>query len=1082
MCGFVAVIGPGPKLPKFKIEKMRDKLSHRGPDGAGYWSYQNEKGSVSFGFRRLAIVEPRNSSANQPFLSDDKSISLVFNGEIYNFLDLRSELVGLGHVFKTASDTEVLMRGYIEWGKNITNKLNGMFAFIFWDKNKDEIFCARDRFGEKPLFITSMPDGVIMLASEMKALLAHDNMSQSLNYELLSHSAMGNSISAFDETVFSNINQVRPATSFSISISGERGPITEFWKPHFYDDLALHDTKTIIDQVEHLLVNSIAKRAGVDVPTASLLSGGLDSSLICSIINQLQSGGSNPVSLLASMRFPHDKDIDEGVFIEAVRENLNLPFEDFTCDVENLFDDIRNMHWHHEGVLPGPSMYLEWHILKTLKERGIKVVLDGQGGDEVFLGYTEHFRAFQFGLLFTGMRGIFQSYRAGNARDKELNFAAQKYTNAERRFSTRERIGFSIFMYMRGSLPKLQSRFQSRGMPVFGNGQEKALSLVRSLNLFCTSLPQNLWSGDRNSMAHGVENRFPFLDYELFDFVCRIPEKFFIEEGWSKELLRKVGERRLVKDVVRRPDKVGFSAPSDAWMLSRQGMDWLAERLYDPSLKDLPEYSQNVIVNDFEKFKEMGNISDATKLWRWASAAEFIDLKASGTWNGSGYSEKPIVINTKRKSPIEIAPLRGRACLKGNKTATQNKLAWIISFTPVNKEPRVLRQASTLRDNGWDVTIVGFDGNLKENPSYRYVYLDQAQLDSNRRFVFIILFKLLLFLRICGILLSRFGVFPGVKVRGATLAQKFTWSYWLYSKVIRWFFEDFPQLKPNAVFCHDYFTADIGLEIGRKAGAACYMDCHEYAVEQYDSSSWKKIHAPQIFWYQKKTFEQFNSITVVSKHIGNLINRDYPSLKNIREIKSLPIYSKQVFNPTKEIITVLYHGEIWQPRAIDVLIESVSYWQSHFRLVVRGYAVTEYLERCKKLAETLRVSDRVSFEAPVEFAQIIPEANKADIGIFVQRQNTFQQKLALPNKVFEYNMAGLALVLNNTEGFQNIIEKHNNGVLISRCDPICIADAINSLSHEDINKFKINSLEAAKKLNWDFEKERFLASLEGDSG
>ncbi|MFZ4125913.1 MAG: asparagine synthase (glutamine-hydrolyzing), partial [Rickettsiales bacterium] len=274
MCGFVAVIGPGTALPEALLSHMRDQLAHRGPDGAENWQGNHVNGTVALGFRRLAIIDTRHI-ADQPMVAADGHHVIVMNGEIYNYVELREELEELGLTFQTRGDTEVLLQAYRQWGEAMMPKLNGMFAFVIWDAQKGEAFIGRDRFGEKPLYYTRLPDGKVAFASEMKALLAHPDVPIAYDKEVMGKVLAGHIIFGKEETLFKGIKQFRAAHTMRISADGAMDAHHRYWKPEYDKALGQERRDTLIAKLRAHLERSVMMRTRSDVPVTACLSGGL---------------------------------------------------------------------------------------------------------------------------------------------------------------------------------------------------------------------------------------------------------------------------------------------------------------------------------------------------------------------------------------------------------------------------------------------------------------------------------------------------------------------------------------------------------------------------------------------------------------------------------------------------------------------------------------------------------------------------------------------------------------------------------------------------------------------------------------
>jgi len=633
MCGFVAILGAGDPLPLALLNRMRDRLAHRGPDGAESWIGTHERGSVSLGFRRLSILDTRHI-ADQPMHSTDGRKVLVFNGEIYNFVELRSQLEAAGRHFRTRGDTEVLLQAYEEWGDAMLTRLNGMFAFALWDQDRGRALVARDRFGEKPLFACRLPDGKLAFASEVKALLAHPQVDPAYDLEMFNKVLYGRLLFGTSETLFRKIWQVRAGHCLLVDADGSIVSDQRYWQPAYDRALGSCSERQLIEQMRAQLERSVNQRMRSDVPVTACLSGGLDSSsLVALIASQSKACGRFALNGAMSVRFPHDPTIDEGHFIDAVLEKTGVQGHGVFPTVNELGRDLRRLHWHHETIVPGPSMYLEWALMREARALGYKVIIDGQGADEVLAGYRCYFQAWQAEMALRSGFGPRYARYAGTVRDMRLRQAAKCYANPQRRFGLNDSLAIDqVGVYLENHVADLERDYGGDGLPA--HEDVGTLRFELAVNLMRTSLPSNLWSGDRNSMAHGIECRYPFLDYELVDFATHLPDKAYLQNGWGKCILRQALPDLLPRAVCWRIDKVGFAAPQDEWLRQPPLRAWIGERILDSRLSVLAGYAAPALENLWKQHLS-GAADHSAWLWLWASAAELMDMQSLNEWSGN---------------------------------------------------------------------------------------------------------------------------------------------------------------------------------------------------------------------------------------------------------------------------------------------------------------------------------------------------------------------------------------------------------------------------------------------------------------
>lgn len=629
MCGFVAVLSPDAVPREADITRMRDLLTHRGPDSGANAIVElpNGKGGVGIGFRRLSIQDP-GSSADQPMFSGDQTRVIAFNGEIYNFWELRRELEGRGRRFRTKSDTEVLLQSYEEWGIDCLERFNGMFAFFIWDSKLNRGVVARDRFGEKPLYFARTAKGQMVFGSEIKAIVAHQEMGCRPNIECADAFIGFASIHSSDDTVFEGVERFRAAHFMVVSAGGTVESYRRYWTPDYENiDHSLADSDAQ-EQFRAHMERAIGMRTRTDVPGSACLSGGLDSSTIVGNLARSQNvGEAFSFREAISARFPDDPTIDEGEYIRDVLEMHDLNGQSVLYSEQELLADIPRLHWHHEETIPGLSMYLEWGVMRRARERGYKVMLDGQGADELLGGYTDYFQYFQHDAYSDGRYlSLLTNIVPQWFRLWSLSF---KYSSVYRRVGRRFSVPFREFRDLdRETWINPEIYGEKLGLPNCVPGNEFRYKLATEL--LYVSLPTQLHSGDRNSMAHGVETRFPFLDYEFVDWCIKLPREQMIRWGKQKYLMRKAGKGILPKSVMGRCDKVGYLSPQDRWFRGVIG-EWVSDQLSSSTLDQLPSFDRETLEGR-QKEHEQGLVDHSAELWRWASTAQWLSMFKTGAW------------------------------------------------------------------------------------------------------------------------------------------------------------------------------------------------------------------------------------------------------------------------------------------------------------------------------------------------------------------------------------------------------------------------------------------------------------------
>jgi glycosyltransferase involved in cell wall biosynthesis len=407
------------------------------------------------------------------------------------------------------------------------------------------------------------------------------------------------------------------------------------------------------------------------------------------------------------------------------------------------------------------------------------------------------------------------------------------------------------------------------------------------------------------------------------------------------------------------------------------------------------------------------------------------------------------------------------------------RTAWILSYTGVTHEPRVVRQAWSLARHNWNVVVAGFLGNSPRPPDWSLVRL--ADRGRSRA----IPFRGALFLqRQLGRLLYRYAKnSPTVSRFGARLYY-FGLANWRqnHREIVR-IAEAMPHLKPDLVIAHDFHTCPPAAILAKRWGAAFIVDCHEYARGQYmDNPVWVRDGRLFATAIQDDYLARADAVTTVSDGIRDLLNREQSLKRSAVTIRSMPLPQPQPFRATGDRIKVLYHGLLSADRGLEEAVESLRLWHPRFSFVLRGEGESHVVDRLRRIAERNGVLGRLSIEPSVPFAEIVPTANKADIGYFVQHGFSPQKRLTLPNKFFEYVMAGVALCVSDLPEMAKLVERYRLGKLIEKPDPNLIAGTINSFTNEEIDRHKASSLSAAQHLNWLTEEPVLLQLCEDITG
>lgn len=567
MCGIAGIVSPShqpvsPEKDQEDIQRMADALKHRGPDGMGKW--HNASRSIHLGHRRLAIIDTSDTGA-QPMHYADR-YSIVYNGELYNYRELRETLRAAGFQFTTASDTEVILAAFAHYREACLDHFDGMFAFAIWDELDQRLFIARDRFGEKPFFFHEEPGGRFLFASEMKALWAIGVPRQPDEQHILLFLATGQTAFplASHQTSFKNIFQL-PAASYawmdrrsgSITLSS-----TKYWDIDTRREFQGGAEQAAAELYEKLAA-SVQLRLRSDVPVGCSLSGGLDSSSIAALANSDRNLGFQGFSAV----FPGFEK-DESQKIGAVCSALDIQSRLVNPTADDLVRSFEKLAWHQEEPIGSASVLAQFMVFGLAREFGVKVLLDGQGADEVLAGYSHYLPWY---LQEKWRRGEWSGYW----REKQLlkshgqdvkmggrNFLAALFPQAAQS-QLIERQYQAIL-----NLPLVNADYRAQ----FSSKELLFKPLVTHLNdlLYVDTtmgrLPELLRYADRNSMAHGCEVRLPFLQHNLVQWVYSLPSGYKVRDGFTKWVLRKCMEEQLPAEVTWQTGKIGFEPPQLAWM------------------------------------------------------------------------------------------------------------------------------------------------------------------------------------------------------------------------------------------------------------------------------------------------------------------------------------------------------------------------------------------------------------------------------------------------------------------------------------------------------------------------------------
>jgi asparagine synthase (glutamine-hydrolysing) len=617
MCGISALVErvPSDRLSR-EIVAMTSIIAHRGPDGEGFVSFDESnattqldgrRAQVSLGHRRLAIVD-LSPTGHQPMATGCERYWITYNGEIYNAQELRQELITLGHRFKGTSDTEVILYAYKEWGADCLRRFNGMFAFVLYDKSSRYLFVARDRFGIKPLYIWRRSDGAFAFASEIKQFTKLEGWKASLNRQMAYDFLVWEAMDHTDATLFSGVSQLRGGQYLEMQLG--RAPSIVTW----YDFPTTRFSGSFDEAAEifrELLDDSVRLRLRADVAVGSCLSGGLDSSAIVCLASRLLQKSEVQVQQSTFSACSHYPQYDERRYMEKVVESTSVNPHYTYPSYDSLLETSKKLVWYQDEPFLSTSIYAQWEVFALASKQQVKVMLDGQGADEHLAGYSNFLGIRAYELL----------------KEKPSSFFRQ----------TRPRQWLQLLdlvlpELVRQPLRRLMGKASAKPKWWTGKGVEcrdpfradraTTIEQLSRLQLTKSNLPKLLHWEDRDSMAHSIEARTPFLDHRLVEFACSLPSSFKLENGLSKRVLRSGLSGVVPPEILDRRDKMGFVTPEQIWLEKDGRKDLLA------AAKETIERAKGCLsphlLSHCEKIAD-GRIPFSSLPWRVVSFGQWMD-------------------------------------------------------------------------------------------------------------------------------------------------------------------------------------------------------------------------------------------------------------------------------------------------------------------------------------------------------------------------------------------------------------------------------------------------------------------------
>lgn len=553
MCGIVGIIGSDTEYKREVIRDMAECIKHRGPDDDGFF----DDDFVSLGMRRLSIIDLKGGA--QPITSSDGNLLIFFNGEIYNYKELREELKQKNYTFKTDSDTETILYLYQKYGKASLSKLRGMFAFCIYDQTAHRLFLARDHFGVKPLYYLKNGNEIAGFASEIKALLEHPNYKKEVNDDAV-FNYLRFQYNPLEETFFKHIFSLRPGHCMTIDITKNTFEIEQYWKFQFETDRSLTEEKAS-EKIQQVMRNSVSYHMISDVPVGSFLSGGVDSSIIATLMNEViakeKPGTKNKTFTIGF------KEISEGNAAKETSDMLQTDHTEISVSAEEYFKVLPNLVWHFDEPVADPSAIALYFVAREARKK-VKVVLSGEGADELFGGYHVYrapydYRKIQWlpHSLLTLLARVWPT-RGQNYLKRAAGKLSDWYIGNASVFSLEEREK----MWKGGHAKdfSLDSIYRQAA-----NEKISDSTTMQLLDINTWLVGDILAKADKMTMANSLELRVPFLDMKVANLAKTLPDNLKWKKGTTKYILRKAFEKIIPRSTANR-SKLGFPIPMKEWL------------------------------------------------------------------------------------------------------------------------------------------------------------------------------------------------------------------------------------------------------------------------------------------------------------------------------------------------------------------------------------------------------------------------------------------------------------------------------------------------------------------------------------
>ena len=619
MCGIAGIaLANNKELPsEHLLQNMIDKLKHRGPDAQ---KVSIHKG-IGLAHARLSIIDVKPSS-DQPMLDQGTGNLIIFNGEIYNYIELREELRTYGYQFDTDSDTEIILKAYAHWGVDCLNKFNGMWAFVLYDVKEQLVFAARDRLGIKPFIFGVTKENALVFASEAKAITNYFPEFNYVNEEFLINFVERDFFACFKETFYQGLFNLLPGHYFLVG-HGQPPVQKRYW--NWIPGTTQHSKSDnqVIAEFSDLLKDSIKLRFRSDVPVGACLSGGLDSGTVVGLATDIFN---KPIHTFSCV-FPNTPEFDESQYIKSSVNKFNCVANYTEPQHDDFIKLVHDSVYEQDGPTGGPSI-LSQRAVMELAGKHVKVVLDGQGADELLGGYHSYFTY----SLQSHARHFMRNY----SPIRLINYYNQSSQIKKR--TGKSAGGLKSFLRtVRAPAKFYTPNYADTQLGCMQEFEHDYLNTLLLEHVF-TNLTNLLHYEDRNSMRFSIESRLPFLDYRLVEFAFSLNHNYKIRGSRTKWLLYNVAKNVLPKDVLHRKDKMGFTTPAHEWFLSGDNMSYFSKFLTEDnvifskiseSMRAYLQKSFELLRNHKSKTITPGVSGDINALWRFFTANIWYESVAS---------------------------------------------------------------------------------------------------------------------------------------------------------------------------------------------------------------------------------------------------------------------------------------------------------------------------------------------------------------------------------------------------------------------------------------------------------------------